>query len=92
MLKNVKKEKNAFTRIVQDKISASLFYRKIKKMPEFHENIEWSIEEKVNNKKIPEFHENIEWSIEEKVNNKNPQQEAGKILVILGHHKNLVKI
>ena len=31
MLKNVKKEKNAFTRIVQDKISASLFYRKIKK-------------------------------------------------------------
>ena len=40
MLKNVKKEKNAFTRIVQDKISASLFYRKIKKMPEFHENIE----------------------------------------------------
>ena len=51
MLKNVKKEKNAFTRIVQDKISASLFYRKIKKMPEFHENIEWSIEEKVNNKK-----------------------------------------
>ena len=51
MLKNVKKEKNAFTRIVQDKISASLFYRKIKKIPEFHENIEWSIEEKVNNKK-----------------------------------------
>ena len=51
MLKNVKKEKNAFTRIVQDKISASLFYRKIKKMSEFHENIEWSIEAKVNNKK-----------------------------------------